>query len=419
MTDNRANPPSERNVSTASKPRETQARHQPVRRWGKVWSAVQLIVALVVTLGVLVYLVVTPLVPPTAEERRQPPPEVVRPAGPGQIQIETGTPLEKKLQIVRVETMRINTPALFVTGIVAASLRPSSGKDGDHWQFHSPEALTAYSDWQKARADIAFAETQLVRTKELADTRVESQKKVVARLKKLVEAGVDSPKELAAEETNLLQYQIQGQKEIHEAETAVLMAKRTEALLARQLQQVGLDPEMLRSATADTDIVMAEVPEGMLSAVKVGQGCQAKFFGLPGETFTGKVSRIAPVLSKERRSLRVLFVIHDPKDQLRPGMFAEIGLGTDPRDALMVPADGVIHIGRSDYVLVSGSEPGIWRVTEVKVGEPHGSQLEILSGLRPGDWVIGKGAILLKPAMVRSLQAAANRTTNAAPGGVR
>ena len=290
-----------------------------------------------------------------------------------------------------------------MTGTVAASLRPGAGKGDDYWQFNTPEVLTAYTDWQKATADIAFSESQLKSVKELAETRVESQKKVVARLEKLVQAGTDTPKDLAVEQTNLIQYQIQGRKEVHEAETAVRLARRNEAALARQLQQAGLEPDLLKSATSDMDIVMADVPEGFLDRVKVGQGCQARFVGIPQQVFDGKVTTIAPVISKERRSLRVLFVIHDPKDQLRPGMFAEIGLGTDPRDALLVPADGVVHIGRADYLLVASGQPDVWRVAEVQVGEPQNGRVEILRGVKPGDKVLGEGAILLKPLILQAL----------------
>jgi hypothetical protein len=127
-------------------------------------------------------------------------------------------------------------------------------------------------------------------------------------------------------------------------------------------------------------------------------------FGIPNERFSGKVNSIAPVLSKERRSLRVLFVIDDPDDKLRPGMFAEIGLGTGPRNAILVPADGVLHIGRADYVLTATEQANTWRVTEVQVGEPHNGDVEILDGLRDGQRVVGKGAILFKPLVVRSLQ---------------
>jgi multidrug efflux pump subunit AcrA (membrane-fusion protein) len=170
------------------------------------------------------------------------------------------------------------------------------------------------------------------------------------------------------------------------------------------LQQSGLEPKLLKSATADLDVIVADVPEAFLSRVKVGQQCRARFFGIPGQDFPGNVESILPVLSRERRTLRLLFVIDDPKDQLRPGMFAEIGLGTEARDALLAPADGILHVGRADYALVAGQGEGVWRVAEVQVGEPQARQVEVLSGMADGDRVIGKGAILLKAIVARSLQ---------------
>ena len=119
-----------------------------------------------------------------------------------------------------------------------------------------------------------------------------------------------------------------------------------------------------------------------MSRVKLGQGCEARFFGFPEQLFPGQVRAIAPVLSKERRSLRVLFAISDPRDQLRPGMFADIGLGTDAREALLIPPEAVVHVGRSDYVLRRDGS-GDWRVTEVQVGELHETAVEVLGGLQP------------------------------------
>ena len=84
-------------------------------------------------------------------------------------------------------------------------------------------------------------------------------------------------------------------------------------------------------------------------------------------------------------------------------MFAEIGLGTDVRETLMIPADGVLHVGQSDYVILAG-EAGVWKITEVKTGEQYGNRIEVLHGLKAGDRVVGSGAILLKPYVVRDIQ---------------
>jgi multidrug efflux pump subunit AcrA (membrane-fusion protein) len=227
-------------------------------------------------------------------------------------------------------------------------------------------------------------------------------------LEKLVEAGTETVRELTAEKANLIQVEINGRRDIHQAETALRLARREEAVQARRLQQAGLSIELLQSVKSDVDIVMAEVPEGRLNQVRIGQGCLARFMGLPRERFPGRVQSIAPVLSTERRTLRILFTIDDPDDKLRPGMFAEIGLGTDAREALLVPADAILHIGRADYVLV-GESDATWRVQEVQVGEPYRNDIQILDGLSEGDRIMGQGAILFKPLVVRALQVVENR----------
>ena len=103
-------------------------------------------------------------------------------------------------------------------------------------------------------------------------------------------------------------------------------------------------------------------------------------------------------------------------------MFAEISLGTDLRKTLRIPADGVLHVGQSDYVLVGTGAPGTpghgeWQVTEITTGEQYGSRIEVLKGLQPGDRVIGYGAILLKPYVVQDVQATADAA--AAPALLR
>lgn len=374
-------------------------------RLARLWTRVQFVICLVTVGGILAYLLWTAdagshgsLGDRSADHSRD-----VRLAGRRQICVRDGCPLCQKLQVTTVRATPITTPLLTVTGTVAASLRPGNGKGNDYWQFDSPELLTTFTDWQKATADIAFLETQLAQIKQLSETRNSAQQKLVERMKKLVEAGTDTEKDLAAAQAELIQSQVEGRKAVYEAETAVRLAQRTEAALARQLQQVGLEPELLRSIAVDVDMVIADVPEGFAARAKLGQGCEARFFGLPDETFQGKVRAIAPVLSKERRSLRVLFAINDPHDQLRPGMFADIGLGTDARSALLIPPEGVVHVGRSDYVLVRDGSRN-WEVTQVQVGELHEQGMEVVAGLRAGDQIAGKGAILLKPLIVQSLQ---------------
>jgi cobalt-zinc-cadmium efflux system membrane fusion protein len=368
------------------------------------WAAGQFLVALTLTVGFLVYLLFNPFEPPIEPvERVKPPAEVVSIIGPGLIRVVPGSPFDEKIQVVEVRTVPLTEPMLTVSGRVVASLRPTPGKRGVAWQFDTPESLAAFTDWEKAQADIAFHEKQLEQIQALVKTRVQAQRELVQRLEKLVALGTDTPKDLTAERANLMQIEITGRQEIFQAETAVRVARREEATQVRKLHQLGLDIELLQAVGPEVDIVMADVPEGRLKQVRINQGCTARFFAVPNERFEGRVKSIAPTLSTERRTLRLLFTIDDPDDKLRPGMFAEIGLGTDQRDALLVPADAVLHIGRADYVLVADA-PDTWRVTEVVVGEALRNDVEILNGLQPGMRLVGSGAILLKPLVMRALR---------------
>src|SRR5262249_33458928 len=280
------------------------------------------------------------------------------------------------------ETVR--SPVVLVTGTVVASMRQGkNGKNGknDFWQFNAPEMLSTYADWQKAIKDVTFYTEQLDKRRKANRAIEAAQRGVVKRKKDLLRAGTETSEVVAAAEADLEKLVLTNEKEEHEANNAILVAQRTEAALARQLQQAGLDPEILREADPNYDVVMADVPEHRLNQIRVGQACEARFFGLPGEVFSGRVRSISPVVSKERRTLRVLFQVRDPEDQLRPGMFAEIGLGTSPRNVLLIPTAAVVHVGREDYALVKAKNGNRnWRVAQLRLGETYGNDAEVVEG---------------------------------------
>jgi len=334
--------------------------------------------------------------------------------GPKSIAIRPDSPIFRKLDVIAVRRTETTEPIVIATGVNVASLqtRGNGSNDtpigtvdelGDLWQFHSTALLTTFADWQKKDAEIDFAKKQLEATTRLAEVTVAAQKAIVERLERLVQVGTDAPKDLAEAKAALIQAEIEGQKDVYEAQAALRLAQQEKAALARQLTLEGLQPELIVSITRDVDIIMADVPENMIRQVKVGQSCVARFFSYPETKFYGKVLSIVPVLSQELRSLRVLFAIDDADDQLRPGMFAEIGLGIDPRSVLHVPPESIVNIGSVDYVLVRKSASD-WVVTAVQIGELHEAGVEVHSGLENGDQVAGKGVILLKPTIAESLR---------------
>ncbi|MEC4750593.1 efflux RND transporter periplasmic adaptor subunit [Methylomicrobium sp. Wu6] len=316
--------------------------------------------------------------------------------------MQAGSLLEQKLDISVVLRDQITTPLLLATGSVVAHLAPGSNPSEDRWQFNTIELSGVYADWQRARAEKEFNIKRLTKIRELTAAQTQSQGLVVERLRKLVATGTEAIRDLTAAEANLLQVQLEGQKAVYEAETALTVATRNRAALERTLLQDGVDPVLLENAASGTSLIKADVPELKISLVSAGQACVAKFYGLPGQTFNGKVKSLAPALSAEQHTLRVFFELPDVNNKFKPGMYAEIGLGTDPRMAILVPSDAVLHSKNADFVFI-GNGPGLWKITEVQVGESIGDKVEILAGLQGGEKIIGTGAILLKPMLVQAL----------------
>lgn len=338
--------------------------------------------------------------------------EIVRVAGPLRVAVAQGSALESRLTIVPARKETVDLPRFNATGSVMARLPAGHDLAESRWDFASPEVATAYGDWVKAKADVEFAEEQAKKVRELTEARNKKLAADVARMEKLFKLGAEAERDFAAVQADKLQAEIQGRKDIHEAENAVKAAIRNRGLLERQLLQVGVDPEVVARGTVGLVLVVADVPESRIAMVRQGQACEARFFSHPDKVYRGKVGRVGPSLSKDRRTLRVTFELYDPDGKLLPGLFAEVGLGAEHREVVTVPADAVLHAGRHDYILTE-LRRGEYRAQEVQVDEPapattgaakaKDSQLIVTSGLRDGERVVAAGAILLKPVMVKSL----------------
>jgi multidrug efflux pump subunit AcrA (membrane-fusion protein) len=127
-----------------------------------------------------------------------------------------------------------------------------------------------------------------------------------------------------------------------------------------------------------------------------------QFYGYPDRQFPAQVKSLSSLISQDRRTLRVLFEIDDPQAVLKPGMFGEVGLGVEPRDALLVPDTAVLHVGRLHYLLVADGDDA-WRVVPVNIGEIHSGQVEIIAGIKAQAKIVSVGGILLKPLVTQAI----------------
>jgi multidrug efflux pump subunit AcrA (membrane-fusion protein) len=328
-------------------------------------------------------------------------PEACRLSPEGDILIPAGSPLEQKLDVVKVQPENVSFPVLRVTGSIVARLMDGAKTEEERWQFSTEELSNTYAEWLKSETEIVNAKMQLDKVRKLAESTVSYRSKVVERLTKLVNSGTEAPKELATARADLEQAKLQSERDQSAADAAVRLAQKNRELLERRFQQAGLDPQVFKAPEEDMALVVANVPEQKMTLIKEDQSCTAQLYGYPGQKFDGHVERIGATVSQDRRAVRVLFHLTDLHDQMKPGMFAEIGLGTDVRPALLVPAEAMLHVGSTDYLLIEAAV-GRWRIAPCVAGEAHGNKIEITSGLAAGDRIIGRGAILLKPLVVQA-----------------
>ena len=169
----------------------------------------------------------------------------------------------------------------------------------------------------------------------------------------------------------------------------------------------------------------AALPEALAGAaaasIAPGQRVQARLPALPGQVLTGRVTAILPEANRETRTLRLRIELPNPGQRLRAGMFAQVSLQAARRDALVVPAEGVIRTGRRALVYLA--EPGgRFRPVEIEIGEQIDDRIVIRSGLVAGQQIVASGQFLidseasLQGVLARAAPAAA---PSSSPGATR
>jgi cobalt-zinc-cadmium efflux system membrane fusion protein len=364
------------------------------------------LISWVVTLLVLMTLVITLWLLPHPElpsGKQDPHAGAVTISEQHTIHIAPGTPFAKRLKQVDALSKETQRALVEVTGSVLAAVPANATAATANWEFATPELITTYSEWLQSDADVAFYQKQLGNTRSLSAKRLETQGAVVDRLARLVEVGSDSPRDLAQQRASLMEGKLEADRQAHEAQANLNASIRKQAALVRQLEQDGLEPDLLHELVPGRVLVVAEVPETRVAGLKEGQRCSVHLYASP-EQLTGHVARVLPTLSTTQRTLRMVVLLDGPSDAARPGMFADVGIGTDARSAVMVPQVAIVHVGSGDYVVTAASQDE-WRVRAVALGPSEGNLVEVVHNLAAGERLIGDGVVLLKPVIAELVHA--------------
>jgi len=164
---------------------------------------------------------------------------------------------------------------------------------------------------------------------------------------------------------------------------------------ARQGAAVQPGVMLFQLADLSTVWINAEIPEAQAGWLKPGDHAQAEVTALPGERYDAVVDYLYPELSAATRTLKVRLVVRNPRQRLRPGMYAGVHLLGQPREnVLTVPTEAVIRTGTRSVVLVA-EDASHFRPALVRVGAEDAGRSEILEGLAAGQRVVASGQFLI------------------------
>ncbi len=141
--------------------------------------------------------------------------------------------------------------------------------------------------------------------------------------------------------------------------------------------------------------LVANVREDDAGRLRVGQPLDMHVAAFPDRTFKATVDYVAPMIDATTRRLPVRAVIANLDGALKPAMFADFAIKTGPdQTAVAVPTAAVIFEGDKARVWIAGAHRSLG-LREIKTGRTSDGEVEVLSGLSPGDEVVVSGALFI------------------------
>ncbi len=314
----------------------------------------------------------------------------------------------------RVERMRVNIADQVTRGQIVAEL-------------DNAEYVQAVN---QARADLIVAKANLAQAKSALENAAREQQRTQSLLKR----GIASDSEFDAVRQEQLAKQAQlevAAAQVEKAQSSLETANirlgytRVSAGWAdddthRQVAERYVDEGQTVAANAplflivelDPIIGVIFVTEHDYARITPGQAVALTTDAYPGQRFSGRIERIAPVFNRSSRQARVELVVANPDHRLKPGMFisATVEL-VRLADAIIVPEQALTT--RNDtsgiFIVSADSQSVIWH--PVVVGIRAGNRVQIegtgLSGrvVTLGQQLVQDGSAIMIPAVDAAVKA--------------
>ncbi len=276
---------------------------------------------------------------------------------------------------------------------------------------------TLQADVARARADAEWRRLELERNRELAARQLIAARDVdntrtqyemgQAQLQMAESALAQHADQLRAAEAQLqadLGAVKAAEAQVRQREAALDLGKKKlgdttvpapiSGLVARRHTSVGEfvkdNMPLFTLVTADPLKYTGTIAERFAPDVRIGQEVRLQVDAYPGRTFPGQVTRVAPAVDVQTRTLGLEARVPNGQGVLRPGFFGR-GVVLTRREAQVafVPAEAVAYfVGITKVFVVADAKA---RERQVKAGVREAGWVEIVEGVKPGEVVATSG----------------------------
>jgi cobalt-zinc-cadmium efflux system membrane fusion protein len=252
-------------------------------------------------------------------------------------------------------------------------------------QVLSPSERTSLRTEQaRTRAEMTAAEREVARLEKLEG--------VVAG-KQITEARIR--RDAAREVYNAVTAQLSG-----EGSTVPVTAPISGEIISAEIAPGEvLDGSRVVYRIADLGKVWIEADlfERDIPLVQGATKAEVRTPAVPGGTFNGTLYKVGDEVDPETRTIQALFVVDNPKSELKLNMSASVGVVTSARpDVLSIPRAAVIESGARRVVFVHTASER-FEARDVTLGSSaSGDYVEVRAGVRKGDRVVITGTHQLR-----------------------
>jgi RND family efflux transporter MFP subunit len=263
-----------------------------------------------------------------------------------------------------------------------------------------------------AEAEVAEARLRFERSKQLLVINPQSRAENEEALNKLRAAE----SELAAARQKLLLYgmpagRIHALLSVSQITSELAVPAPVSGTVTSRAVNLGevveANKELARITNLSSVWVIAQVFEKDLGRLRAGSGASVTTDAYPDRIFRGTVTYIDPQLDEATRTARVRVELENPNNLLKFGMYVRVtfgALGDAERTMPVVPAAAVQNFNNRQIVFVATSQPNVFDLRPVRLGNETGGRYPVLEGLTVGERVVTNGSFLLRAEWLKTNQ---------------